>query len=351
MHTQLSKKLPWIILPFALGYANFSFAQDAPQCASDADCDEGSACEKGRYVNGCNPDAGECDTTVHEEETGTCVVQPVQCSSDADCGEYLACQASETGACWASSDGQSGCTEPDPDAAKYCAPKSFECEVDSDCPREFECVDQVVCPDIACITEPCEAQCSTEGRQCQPKQIECDDDSACPSDWSCLGTVQYECTGGGSSSGGSTLDDPTETTPEGGEVDAPDSDPAGNETPASDEPPPDEATLEERSCTEVKSQGYCQPDAWGYSYAVDLGEVAQDEGSSNAGTGDPDQAEPPRGDDGASDADAESEEAAGEDEGAGCSVTTHAPTRTGAWGWMLLLALPLLRRRASSKQA
>jgi hypothetical protein len=54
-----------------------------------------------------------------------CYLEPVACEADKDCDDDFTCQDNPEGAdCWASSDGQSGCTEPDP--AKLCLPPYFD---------------------------------------------------------------------------------------------------------------------------------------------------------------------------------------------------------------------------------
>jgi MYXO-CTERM domain-containing protein len=49
-----------------------------------------------------------------------CVVDRVACASDADCAAGFTCEDNPEGVCWQSSDGDSGCTEPDP--PKLCMP-------------------------------------------------------------------------------------------------------------------------------------------------------------------------------------------------------------------------------------
>lgn len=332
--------------PYLLGVSVAS-ADVGDECAADADCGEGAHCEKASYVNPCDPDAGSCDSTVHEAEFGRCVASPVECTTDADCGEYEGCITQSTGACWVSSDGSSGCDEVDEDAPKYCGPKTFSCDNDDDCPRDFSCVESTACIDIACAQgDDCEP-CSTT-RECHPRQIECDNDAACPSDWSCVGTSRMMCSGGGA----------TEPGDRGDAVDAPDSDAAGDEDaplpskesqdPAepTDEPLPTSAPDEGVDCVEVPSVGYCQPDAWGGGYIAEDGVVSPDEGDAVGAPSDPD-----RGDDNSTEdpATAESEQdgatESGGDQG-GCSVA-KGPTNTASWLWMVVLALPFIRRRSA----
>jgi len=332
------------------------------ECSLDADCGEGAHCEKESWVNGCNPDAGECDNTVHESETGRCVQSPVECATDADCGEYEGCVTQNTGACWVSSDGSSGCDEVDEDAPKYCGPKVFSCETDDDCPREFACTESTVCLDIACVDgEEC-APCSTS-RECYPKQIECETDDACPSDWSCVGTSRTMCSGGGSSGGtatggGTAPADPGDAVPDSdnaSDVDQP-PEPADQTDPAepTDEPLPTSAPDEGIDCVEVKSVGYCQPSAWGGSYIAEDGVAVGgvDEGAvgapSDPSQGDNDNAnEEPTVAEGEQDgATKDNSESAG-DQG-GCSVA-QGPTHSSSWLWMALLTLPFMRRRSVAR--
>lgn len=316
-----TRVLTTFILPLFVGFAAPVFAQDAGECASDADCADGTVCEKGMYSNGCGPDAEPCDDTVYEEEFGRCVVPPTECDTDDDCGEYSACESSDVGVCWADSNGDSGCEEPDPDAPSYCVPAFVECQVESDCPREFECVQNDVCLAIDCVEGEACSPCEPTGGQCLPKQIECDADSACPSDWTCVARVEYECSGGGTEpiDGGGSTDE--------GGADEPVADPAEGErlAPA------------EEDCVEVVTTSYCQPDDWEGSY------YGSDGGFSRADSGEGDDLAGSNGD---------SEEAAsgdsGETSGGGCSVSAGGIGGRG-FSWLLLLGAPLLlaRRRRS----
>ncbi len=344
-----SKAISYLAATFALTLAAPTLATGAsPECTSDSDCDEGSFCEKSYYVNGCSSDSSDCDDAVHESEAGTCVVAPVQCEADSDCDEYMGCQSSDSGSCWASSDGSHGCTEPDDEAPKYCAPKTHECSMDSDCPREFECVEEQACPDLALCNgeEECEKPaCEVVGGSCQPKRIECDEDAACPSDWSCVVYEEYACSGGGSSDGdpaepGGSIMDGTDSVP-----DAPQSDDPGTAD-TDEEDPIHDPSPEQSTCEVIQRQGYCQPDAWsgGYFYAADDGTTNPGEvsGAVDSGTRDEDQAP-------TNDLGTESDDGiAAQNDGNGCSLSGRKPSHSGAWGWFLLLAFPLLRRRRSS---
>jgi hypothetical protein len=246
---------------------------------------------------------------VHEEEFGACVELPAPCATDDDCGEYLSCQSSDLGECWESSDGESGCTEPDPDAASYCAPAIVACETDDECPRDFECAPSEVCPAIACTDgDECEQPvCEASAGECLPKEIECEDDSSCPTDWSCVDTVDYDCSGGGSS-----------------DVDDPGTD---------GDPPEPDLLIPEEMCTEMPATGHCQPDAWDGGFYGGFGEVSAD-----AGTGDDlsrDESEEATGDD---------DDGSSSDSG-GCTVASHGNTAPVPFGLVLLLGAPLLALR------
>jgi hypothetical protein len=80
------RKLTLVLVPTLLLIAGSAWAAD---CTDNSDCEEGYECQKAQWVDGCSPDAMECDTTVHEAESGSCVKLPVECENDADCGEYL----------------------------------------------------------------------------------------------------------------------------------------------------------------------------------------------------------------------------------------------------------------------
>ncbi len=335
-----------LVLPFAFLLAPHALALGAQdECMSDADCEDGSACEMSYQSPACDgdsPNGSSCEDTVEVTGTGYCVVQPQTCEADSDCGEYQGCVSSDSGSCWASSNGESGCDEPDPDAPKYCAPKHEECSQDSDCPREFECVQNVVCPEIdACFDESCEKPaCETsEVGECVPKQIECDDSSVCPSDWSCIQGVEYTCDGGDvTDNGGSSDGGPPEGSGTNSSEEETDPEPAAER----------DIAPEPEACVTIETQGYCRPDAWGYDgYSYDLatgGYVERDDGG--IPTTDTAQPDRPTGD---SDATSSGNESASADEGgSGCTVSSHGPSHSGAWGWLLLLGLPFFRRRRAN---
>lgn len=315
-------KLPYLFIPAILALALPAFSQDDPGCASDADCGAGYSCLKGMSVSPCDPDAGACDATVVEEEFGSCEKLPVECESDADCGEYLSCQSNDSGSCWADSEGNSGCSEPDPDAPQYCAPAVVECETDVDCPSSFECAvretcAQVDCPEGADCEQPA---CEPSAGQCVPQEVECEVDADCPSEWSCANTTETTCSGGGA----------TEPLPETDVA-------AGGATAA-----PPEEMIPEDTCTTVETVGNCVPAGWEGVYVG--GDIATDGGEPVGG-----EAEVPR-DDAGTDEDgvgsAESDEDSASDAG-GCSVTTTSSGSPGPLGLLVLLAAPFvfLRRR------
>jgi hypothetical protein len=62
------------------------------------------------------PDGCGCGPTTPK----TCVARVVACSTDADCVSGWTCRDNPNGACWANSNGETGCTPADP--AKLCAP-------------------------------------------------------------------------------------------------------------------------------------------------------------------------------------------------------------------------------------
>lgn len=304
------------------------FAQDEPlergQCRSDADCSEGDTCEKKVSVSGCSgsapspggdaiaPPEEECDSEPVENEIGYCFTPPKTCSSDADCDEYMSCVTNSSGVCWADVEGNSGCSEPDPDAPKYCTVANKACSEDSDCPREFECVqDQAVCPAIACAEDDpdCKVDCDPpETKSCQPKSIPCEDDSACPSDWSCFGNEATSCSGG--------ADMPTEPADPG----------------SSSDPLPSEEV-----CTTEAAVGSCYPNSWSAGEGVVYASGAEDSSApSSAGPG---------GKDGTDETTAESASAGG------CSVSAQAsPASAMSWLLVALSVAPLAfrRRRAIS---
>jgi hypothetical protein len=290
--SSLRTAIPFLL---ALAWPGAAFAAD---CNDDADCGEGFYCAKGASSPGCDP-SGDCPAPdVVEEGVGTCEAAPVTCDSDADCGEYLSCQASADGVCWADTDGQSGCTEPDPNAPKYCAVASTACSTDADCPREFECVTyDSPCPGVPCAdNDPdCKACEPSTSQVCQPKQIECASDGDCPADWSCASVY--------SGGGGSDVAEP-----------------------APGEPRPAAAMPESDDTTTGSEQRFCFPDAWG-------GPVYA--------TGD---GAPVAGNDSSAESDSRGAPSSSSGSG-GCSLTAAGVATGGSWSLMLLGLAPWVRRR------
>ncbi len=330
-------KLSFLVTSAVLALASPAFSQDDAECQSDADCDEGFACEKGFYSNPCDPDAGPCDSGVYEEEFGTCVRAPVACETDADCGEYLACtESGSSGSCWQSSDGTSGCTEPDPDPEMYCAPSFSACETDEDCPRSFECVSGESCTAVDCADgEDCDLPaCEPTGGECVPQEIECDADADCPSEWSCVTWTEYSCTGGGEGDSGGGVS-----------VGGSKGDSGGSEDPAADPlPAPEPQEVPEETCVETSGGGMCQPNGWdGYydgsepgSATGDDGEVENEGAPRGAKDSDPTES-------GDLDRDASSDSS-------GCSVHAGGGSSPSPLGLLFLLGAPLaaFRRRLTS---
>lgn len=123
-------------------------------CEADADCGPGFSCTEleacacsgsaGSAGGGTDPvpsdgsgggasDSDPGGATPESEQNCTCEpsgefrceLEEVACDADADCENGFTCEDNpEGGDCWASSDGQSGCTEPDP--AKLCLPPYFD---------------------------------------------------------------------------------------------------------------------------------------------------------------------------------------------------------------------------------
>jgi MYXO-CTERM domain-containing protein len=275
-------------------------------CEDDSDCGEDGVCEKAQWVDGCEPaedgDTSHCNSEPQIADTGYCYTPPPTCESDEDCGEYLTCQQSNDGVCWADTDGNSGCSEPDPNAPKYCAQATITCEDDSECPREFECLTApVACLDIYCPDDPdCGCSAPTH-KECQPRVIECEDDSACPEDWMCLGGGTFDC-------GGAT--DPDSTDSDAAERIAPD--------------------------CQSSAKGQCYPAEWNSGSTTTGDDLVGESETDNAPGG----SAPPRSSDDDANAKANS--------GGGCSVS-RVPS---SGGWLLgLLAFPLLalrRRRSAS---
>lgn len=327
-------KLPYLFAPAILALALPAFSQDGPGCANDADCGSGYSCVKSMSTSGCDPGAASCDAEVTEAEFGSCEKLPEECETDEDCGEYLGCASSDSGVCWQDSDGTSGCSEPDPDAPKYCAPAAFECETDDDCPRSFECMVRE-----NCVTNDCpeganceQAACEPSEGQCVPKEIDCESESDCPTDWSCEARTIFSCSGSG---GG------TEPAP------APEPDPNPYPDPQTDiddgdgsVAPPD-GMIPEDTCTKVETVGACQPPGW-----EDLGwdDALGDGGGTTKG-----EVEGPQ-DGGSGDEDGVGQAASGDEsssDAGGCSVTTTRSGSSGLLGLLFVLAAPFvfLRRR------
>jgi MYXO-CTERM domain-containing protein len=191
----------------SLTLSGFAFAK-VTECEENSDCGENGVCQKDMWTTGCGPsedgNTDHCSSETMTAETGYCYTSPPTCDTDAECGEYLQCVQVNGAVCWADSDGNSGCTEPDPVAPSYCSQSTLICEDDSECPREFECVDAPGgCLDIVCPDEDPGCGCyESAHKECQPRAIECEDDSACPEAWMCLGGIA-DC---GDSRSGSGLD-------------------------------------------------------------------------------------------------------------------------------------------------
>lgn len=341
--------LSWVALGGILAASSWASPARAAECSSDADCATGYECIKGMSSPGCNPseNGGQCpDPTPVEDAIGTCERAPVECTNDAGaCPEYLSCLESQDGVCWMSSDGSTGCSEPDPNAPKYCGFQQTTCATAQDCPREFECVESTftACPLIDCAegTEcpPCEPQTQ---KQCQPRQIECDDDDACPSGWSCFAVTQTTC----STDGGTEEVPPT---PDGSGTGSGTGTGKGGTT--EDKPlPPDEPTVDdpvapEDTCETVEVAKYCAPQALlelGYGYGSDSdGEFVLESGAGTAGEDDNAAGAP-----GPKDADGPNEKA---DDG-GCSV---APVLGGGGSLLapLMLLAPLAARIGRRRRA
>jgi hypothetical protein len=294
----------------------------------------------------------------------------------------MTCQsAGSGGVCYGDSSGEVVCEEPEEDPPMYCAPETDrECETDSDCPREFECVDApVACTEIACPEDnpDCNA-CSASFRVCAPKPIECETDDQCPADWSCLQQYSYECSGSGTTE--PTPVEPTnptdpvvdETPPDSvgstdsasGEGETPTGTPAemgtAEEVPQDDLPEgdvkPDPGEGEE-ACKEIPTTGYCFPDAFeGYGPVRGSGTVnAGGEADPEQGPAGSDSTTEPKGSDDGTEAPADPSSppgGAGDEAGGtmagGCTQSPSSPK--GSVAWLLLLGLvPFLRRRAQKE--
>lgn len=168
-----------------LAFSFLSGSASAQECAKDTDCGDGMTCVKGASVPGCNP-SEECPPSVPvEDEFGYCERAPIACKSDADCPDFLRC-SDEDVPCWSSSDGTSGCAEPDPNN-RTCQAVSLSCSTNSDCPASFECVkEQLPCAFDCMPDTDCTGACKEEFQNvCRPQSIACDTSAACPSGWSC----------------------------------------------------------------------------------------------------------------------------------------------------------------------
>jgi hypothetical protein len=382
MMTKTIRSFSLALIPGVLLFATSAWAAE---CREDADCEEGSECQKAVSVEPCDPNGGDCNSTPVESDTGTCVKLPVVCESDADCSEYLVCQWGPTqGVCWSNEDGETQCEDIAP-AEKYCSVGPKTCEVDSDCPTNFECITTDGCstrpecdgPDCECLAET--------SKFCEPKKVECETDAACPTDWRCVQNTITTCSGGGSSGmGGSTgvdmgTDDiaPSPLPPEpadepmDGSSDSPPTDIGDDSDGASDgssdglvDPMrPDDRP--EDNCTVEPAMGYCMPAEWvdyGTEYptyggvedgGAEPGVPGDDKGDSGSENGDDGGVSEPGGDDGTAPPRGEEGEMGNDDvvKKGGCVASPSAPTRT-AWGLVgLFLLAPLLRRRAASSRA
>lgn len=355
-------------------------AQDAPEgkCATDDDCPSGGECLKDSWVDGCAPaedgDTSHCSSEVHESEFGTCYVPPEPCDSDKDCEEYMSCQeGGSDGVCIGDENGDFVCEESE--SVEYCMPEyGTDCEVDDDCPREFECVmHQTACPTIDCVQMEgveCDVpECEPEERgQCEPKEIECEGDDACPSGWSCMGTLVYECSGGGGTEIEPIL--PGEPTESGGEDDGEppptDGDSAGGgetsggsgnggstgdsgsgEDSGSSEDSEREDAEQEEDCKPVEQVGRCMPDVWAEGDFAG-GDLGATEGSILTGSDGENGSGEERNAKSSDDDLSEEDGGSAEESGGGCSVSSN-PNPSGMTGWLLglLVLVPFARRRRS----
>jgi len=310
MKNIIHQKIGFLFIPACLLATATAFGQSG-ECREDTDCAEGQRCEKGMFVDGCQPTADgsteHCNTEPQVAETGSCVTPPPSCDTDADCGEYLSCVSIEEGGCAVDSDGNGYCPEPDPNGPKTCVVAALSCDSDDECPREYECVALSLCPAIDCAEDDadCNADCSpADQKECQPKQIACEDNADCPSEWSCQGNYIESCSGGGADSSGAT-------------------EPADAADAAESEPAADDAI-----CTQEPAVGSCFPNAWGG------GAIAYDTAGPTGGEED--------GVGSTSDPGSNGESASA---GGGCSVARGTTRPDATWALGLLFALPLLRRR------
>lgn len=185
------------------------------ECASDADCPEGMACEvTGGSSCACEPNV-PCDCAPVEYRS--CVPGP--CASDADCGDGMVCATYEVPcASDAPCTPDGDCPPPEPCEAtsqSVCAPRwVLPCAAAADCGEGFTCepVEMCVCSgggatptdpadpgggsdsDSSDGSEPAtpptpeESSCVCEPSAeswCHAVEIACEDVSVCPAGWSC----------------------------------------------------------------------------------------------------------------------------------------------------------------------
>lgn len=146
----------------------------AQQCTSDADCDDGYACDLGPVgMQDCSrpdpsaPDAGSCDPTPLPR-SGECEPRKMTCDTDADCVKGLTCVHHEDSSACASPpalpDGGApetpDCGAPEPSPGE-CAYVLVECQKDSDCDDGLEC---------APVSKTTECEGSSSGSVCMPGQ-------------------------------------------------------------------------------------------------------------------------------------------------------------------------------------
>ncbi len=301
------------------GWASSAAAQSS--CSKNEECETGYHCVKGASSPGCDagPDSECTPQDAVLDEVGYCEKAPVPCTNDEQCGEYLTCESSNSGVCWSGPDGE-GCSEPDPDAPKYCGFTTASCTNDDDCPREFECVEQTY--DVGCFD--CEP---TTVRACQPRTITCEESSECPSDWSCF----FSSSGGGDCAGPAPLEPTLPDSGSGSSSDVP-------------ERPVDDGTLPP-DCTPapVETVGHCLPNELGefISGSGSRGDAEVSEGAPGGAS------QPPTSKGPTNDANASS--SSGESDSGGCSVAPALGASSGSWMtsllWLTPLAFGMTRRR------
>lgn len=122
----------------------------ADRCETDDDCAEYYTCKKESFGMGeacATPAYPESDmppcasrSIEYESKYGSCEPGPIDCESNSDCPSPLTCvEFPSSGACWESSDGQSGCSETT--VEKHCEFEPPSCETDDDCEADSECVE------------------------------------------------------------------------------------------------------------------------------------------------------------------------------------------------------------------